>query len=60
MDSVIRILFMIPVYSASNLLAVFFYEHALYFQLVGNAYAAVCPAAFFNLLNAYHAEDLHQ
>lgn len=50
---------MIPVYSVSNFLSVFYYEEAIYFQLAGNAYAALGLAAFFNLLNAYHGRDLH-
>ena len=50
---------MVPVYSVTNFLAVHEYQHAIYFQLAGNAYAALALAAFFNLLNAYFDVDLH-
>ena len=50
---------MIPVYSISNLLAACYYQHSIYFLLIGNAYAAFGLAAFFSLLCAYVAPDLH-
>ena len=51
-----RLLFMVPVYSISNLLAARFHEHSVYYELVGNAYAAIGLASFFNLLYAYVIE----
>lgn len=47
---------MIPVYSVSNLLAAKYFTKSIYFELVGNAYAAIGLASFFNLLYAYVTE----
>src|SRR4051794_34673089 len=47
---------MVPVYAVSNMLAAIYYEHSIYFDLVGNAYAAIGLASFFNLLYAYVTE----
>lgn len=55
-DSINRLLFMIPVYAVSNLLAAIYYQNSIYFELVGNAYAAIGLASFFNLLYAYVTE----
>ncbi|KIW24270.1 uncharacterized protein PV07_09997 [Cladophialophora immunda] len=57
---VTRMLFMIPVYSVSNLLPVVYYRKNIYFLLIGNAYAAFGLASFFNLLSSYIAPNLHQ
>ena len=51
-----RLLFMVPVYAVSNLLATIYFNRSIYFELVGNAYAAIGLASFFNLLYAYVTE----
>lgn len=50
---------MVPIYATSNLLAVIFYTHAVYYYLFGNAYAAIGLASFYQLLTAYVGADLH-
>lgn len=57
--SIIRILFMIPVYSTSSFLQIYFYRHAIYFQLMSDCYEAFTIASFFALLCHYVAPDLH-
>lgn len=57
---IIRILFMVPVYGIANLLAVRFYTHAIYYYLLGNAYAAIGLASFYQLLNTYVATNIHE
>ena len=50
---------MISVYSVSNLLTVIYHRYSVDFQLLGNTYAAVALASFFNLLSNWVAPDLH-
>ncbi|KAE8446497.1 hypothetical protein EG329_011960 [Mollisiaceae sp. DMI_Dod_QoI] len=56
----IRIIFMIPVYSICTFLSACFYWEAAYFQLVSAAYASVAVTAYFSLLCQYVAPDLHE
>ncbi|KAL4947993.1 organic solute transporter Ostalpha-domain-containing protein [Aspergillus filifer] len=56
---IIRILFMIPIYSLTAWLSTFFYKNAVYFDLLGNSYEAFAISAFFTLLCHYIAPDLH-
>lgn len=56
---IIRILFMIPIYSAVSFLSYVFYQHAVYFQVVEECYEAVAIASFFTLLCHYIAPNLH-
>ncbi|KAL3426898.1 duf300 domain-containing protein [Phlyctema vagabunda] len=57
---IIRILFMIPVYAASAFLQIWFYWHAIYFQVISDCYEAFAIASFFALLCHYLAPNLHE
>lgn len=50
---VVRILFMVPIYSCTSLLSSIEYTHALYWQLGRDCYEAFVIASFFQLLLAY-------
>ncbi|GKT61940.1 DUF300 domain-containing protein [Colletotrichum tofieldiae] len=56
---IIRILFMVPVYAASSFLQLYYYWHAVYFQLMSDCYEAFAIASFFSLLCHYLAPDVH-
>ncbi|KAF9873240.1 duf300 domain-containing protein [Colletotrichum karsti] len=56
---IIRILFMIPVYAASSFLQLYYYWHAVYFQVMSDCYEAFAIASFFSLMCHYLAPDLH-
>ncbi|KXG49804.1 Organic solute transporter Ost-alpha [Penicillium griseofulvum] len=56
---IIRILFMVPVYSLVAWLSIFFYHDAVYFKVLGDCYEAFCISAFFSLMCHYIAPDLH-
>ncbi|KZF22804.1 DUF300-domain-containing protein [Xylona heveae TC161] len=56
---IIRILFMIPVYSTVSFLSYYFYRHAVYFEVIRDCYEAFAIASFFTLMCHYIAEDLH-
>ncbi|RKF63641.1 Transmembrane protein 184-like protein [Erysiphe neolycopersici] len=58
--NIIRILFMIPVYSLSALLSFTYYWHAIYFQVLSDCYEAIAIGSFFALLCHYIAPDLHE
>ncbi|SZF00492.1 unnamed protein product [Blumeria hordei] len=57
---IIRILFMVPIYSTSALLSFMFYWHAIYFQVLSDCYEAFAIASFFALLCHYIAPNLHE
>jgi hypothetical protein len=57
--SIIRILFMVPVYSLVAWLSIFFYHDSVYFEVIGDCYEAFCISAFFSLMCHYIAPDLH-
>ncbi|KAI8220580.1 hypothetical protein K4K55_011490 [Colletotrichum sp. SAR 10_96] len=56
---IIRILFMVPVYAASSFLQLYYYWHAVYFQVMSDCYEAFAIASFFSLMCHYLAPDLH-
>ncbi|KAI0387654.1 DUF300-domain-containing protein [Hypomontagnella monticulosa] len=56
---IIRILFMVPVYATSAFLCIWYYWHAVYFQVISDCYEAFAIASFFALLCHYVAPDLH-
>ncbi|KAJ5350022.1 hypothetical protein N7541_007749 [Penicillium brevicompactum] len=56
---IIRILFMVPVYSLVAWLSIFFYHDSVYFEVLGDCYEAFCISAFFSLMCHYIAPDLH-
>lgn len=58
--SIIRILFMVPVYATASFLAFWFYWHAIYFHVISECYEAFAIASFFALMCNYIAPDLHQ
>ncbi|KAI2624279.1 DUF300-domain-containing protein [Hypoxylon sp. NC1633] len=57
---IIRILFMVPVYSTSAFLCIWYYWHAVYFQVISDCYEAFAIASFFALMCHYVAPDLHE
>ncbi|KAL4890094.1 organic solute transporter Ostalpha-domain-containing protein [Aspergillus ambiguus] len=56
---IIRILFMVPIYSLVAWLSTFFYKKAVYYDVLGDCYEAFAISAFFSLLCHYIAPDLH-
>ncbi|KAJ6110035.1 hypothetical protein N7486_002270 [Penicillium sp. IBT 16267x] len=56
---IIRILFMVPIYSIISWLSIKFYNYSVYFEVLGDCYEAFAIASFFSLLCAYIAPDLH-
>ncbi|OTB19893.1 hypothetical protein K445DRAFT_345053 [Daldinia sp. EC12] len=56
---IIRILFMIPIYATSAFLCIWYYWHAVYFQVISDCYEAFAIASFFALMCHYVAPDLH-
>lgn len=57
--SIIRVLFMVPIYAAVSFLSYYFYRHAIYFEVIRDCYEAFAIASFFALLCHYIAPDLH-
>ncbi|KAH6659528.1 organic solute transporter Ostalpha-domain-containing protein [Truncatella angustata] len=57
---IIRILFMVPIYSASSFLCIWYYWHAVYFQVISDCYEAFAISSFFALMCHYMAPDLHE
>ena len=57
--SIIRILFMVPIYAVVSFLSYSYYIHAIYFDVLMNCYEAFAIASFFALLCHYIAPDLH-
>lgn len=57
---IIRILFMVPVYSAASLLSYHYYYHAIYFQVICDCYEAFAISSFFALMCSYIDVDLHE
>jgi len=60
LHSIIRILFMIPVYAIASFFSFWFYWHAIYFTVIYECYEAFAIASFFALLCHYIAPDLHE
>lgn len=58
-NSIIRILFMVPIYSIVSFVSFVFYRHAIYFEVIRDCYEAFAIASFFSLLCHYIAPDLH-
>ncbi|KAH6664162.1 organic solute transporter Ostalpha-domain-containing protein [Halenospora varia] len=56
---IIRILFMVPIYSIISVLSYLYYWHAVYFKVIRDCYEAFAIASFFFLLCHYIAPDLH-
>lgn len=59
LGSVIRILFMVPIYALAAFAQLQWYWHAIYFQVISDCYEAFAIASFFALLCHYTAPDLH-
>ncbi|GAP82649.1 putative duf300 domain-containing protein [Rosellinia necatrix] len=57
---IIRILFMVPIYATSSFLSLWFYWHAIYYQVISEAYEAFAIASFFALMCHLVAPDLHE
>ncbi|CAJ2513636.1 Uu.00g017550.m01.CDS01 [Anthostomella pinea] len=57
---IIRILFMVPIYATSAFLCIWYYWHAIYFQVISECYEAFAIASFFALMCHYIAPDLHE
>ena len=58
-SSIIRILFMVPIYSVVSVLSYLYYWHAIYFEVIRDCYEAFAIASFFFLLCNYIAPNLH-
>ena len=58
-SSIIRILFMIPVYATISFLSYLFYNHAIYWEVIRDCYEAFAIAAFFTLMCHYVQPTLH-
>ncbi|PWY70269.1 DUF300-domain-containing protein [Aspergillus heteromorphus CBS 117.55] len=56
---IIRILLMVPVYAIVAWLGTYFYKNDVYYDVIGNCYEAFAISAFFSLMCAYVAPDLH-
>lgn len=56
---IIRILFMVPVYSVVSFLSYLYYRHAVYFDVLRDCYEAFAISSFFALLCHYCAPTLH-
>lgn len=58
--SIIRILFMVPIYAVVSWLSYVYYTHSVYFEVLRDCYEAFAIAAFFTLLCNYIVDDLHE
>lgn len=58
--SIIRILFMVPVYSITSFLSVLLYQSAIYFQLIAEAYAAFALLTFFQIVCHFTGPTVHE
>ncbi|CRG87120.1 Transmembrane protein 184C [Talaromyces islandicus] len=56
---IIRILFMVPIYSVASFLCFLYYRKSVYFEVLCECYEAFAISAFFTLLCHYIAPDLH-
>lgn len=50
---------MVPIYSASNFLQLYYYHHSVYYAVIADCYEAFAISAFFNLMCSYIAPTLH-
>ncbi|KAI0390690.1 DUF300-domain-containing protein [Xylariaceae sp. FL0594] len=57
---IIRILLMVPIYATSAFLSLWFHKHAVYYQVISEAYEAFAIASFFALVCHLIAPDLHE
>ncbi|KAI0965228.1 organic solute transporter Ostalpha-domain-containing protein [Xylaria arbuscula] len=57
---IIRVLFMVPIYATASFLSLYFYWHAVYFQVISEAYEAFAISSFFALMCHLVAPDLHE
>lgn len=51
---------MVPIYATVSWLSYEYYQHSIYFEVLGDCYEAFAIASFFTLLCHYIAEDLHE
>jgi hypothetical protein len=56
--SIIRILFMVPVYAISSFMQLQWYWRATYFSVISDCYEAFAIASFFGMICHYCAPDL--
>ncbi|TEY38452.1 hypothetical protein BOTCAL_0491g00020 [Botryotinia calthae] len=57
---IIRILFMVPIYSVASFLSFWQYWNEIYYSVISECYEAFAIASFFALLCHYIAPDLHK
>lgn len=50
---------MIPIYTLTSFLCIYFYKWSVYFELIGYCYEPFAIASFFTLLCSYIAPELH-
>ena len=58
-SSILRVIFMVPVYAVVSFLSYLYYKKTVYFQVLRDCYEAFAIASFFTLLCCYIAPDLH-
>ena len=59
LPSIVRVLFMVPIYATVSFLSFYFYQHSVYYAVLRDCYEAFAIASFFALLCHYIAPDLH-
>ena len=57
---IIRILFMIPIYSVVSFLSYLYYRESVYFEVIRDCYEAFAISSFFALMCHYIAPNLHE
>ncbi|KAI5857952.1 organic solute transporter Ostalpha-domain-containing protein [Tricharina praecox] len=57
---IIRILFMVPIYSVTTMFSYVWYWHAVYWQVARDCYEAFAIASFFTLMCFFIAPDLRR
>ncbi|KAI5291745.1 hypothetical protein KEM54_000805 [Ascosphaera aggregata] len=58
-ESIIRILFMVPIYAVVSFLSLYYYRKSVYFEVLRDCYEAFAISSFFSLLCNYTADNLH-
>ncbi|KAH8648480.1 organic solute transporter Ostalpha-domain-containing protein [Xylariales sp. PMI_506] len=57
---IIRILFMVPVYSIAAFLSILLYQHAVYLKVISSCYEPFAISSFFALMCHYTGPNIHE
>jgi len=57
--SIIRIIFMVPIYAITSFLSIKFYKYAVYWMILQSAYQIVILISFYDLIKFALAPTLH-